>query len=86
MKLIAGLLLCVLAAIGLCTPAVAAAQKPNVIFIMLDDMGPADTGCYGSRVIQTPFIDQLAREGIRFTQAYSGCSVCAPTRSTAHDR
>ncbi len=59
-----------------------AAEKPNIIFIMLDDMGPADLGSYGSKAIQTPNLDRLASEGMRFTQAYAGCSVCAPTRST----
>jgi arylsulfatase A-like enzyme len=61
---------------------VSRAERPNIVFIMLDDMGPADTGCYGSTAIQTPHIDRLAAEGIRFTQAYSGGSVCGPTRST----
>ena len=56
-------------------------QKPNVIFIMADDMGYADAGCYGQKLIQTPNIDKLAKEGMRFTQAYSGSSVCAPARS-----
>ena len=60
----------------------AADARPNIIFIMLDDMGPADLGCYGSKAIETPNVDRLAAEGIRFTRAYAGCSVCAPTRST----
>lgn len=55
--------------------------KPNIIFIMADDMGYADAGCYGQKLIKTPNIDQLAKEGIRFTQCYSGSSVCAPARS-----
>lgn len=59
-----------------------ASERPNVLFIMLDDMGPADLGCYGSKAIATPRVDRLAAEGMRFTQAYAGCSVCAPTRST----
>jgi arylsulfatase A-like enzyme len=56
-------------------------SKPNIIFIMADDMGYADAGCYGQKLIKTPNIDQLAKEGIRFTQCYSGSSVCAPARS-----
>jgi arylsulfatase A-like enzyme len=56
-------------------------DRPNLIFIMVDDMGWADLGCYGSQAVQTPHIDRMAAEGIRFTQAYSGCSVCAPARS-----
>ena len=55
--------------------------KPNIIFIMVDDMGWADLGCYGSTKVHTPNIDRMAGEGIRFTQAYSGCTVCAPARS-----
>jgi len=57
------------------------ATRPNIVFIMVDDMGWTDLGCYGSTQIQTPNIDRLAAEGIRFTQAYSGCTVCAPARS-----
>jgi arylsulfatase A-like enzyme len=56
-------------------------DRPNIIFIIVDDMGWADLGCYGSRQIHTPNIDKMARDGIRFTQAYSGCTVCAPARS-----
>ena len=56
-------------------------KRPNIIFIVVDDMGWADLGCYGSRNIKTPNIDKMASEGIRFTQAYSGCTVCAPARS-----
>jgi arylsulfatase A-like enzyme len=58
-----------------------ARRRPNIIFIMVDDMGWADLGCYGSKKIKTPHIDRMAAEGIRFTQAYSGCTVCAPARS-----
>jgi len=57
-----------------------AADRPNIIYIMADDMGYADLGCYGQKLIQTPNIDQLAAEGMRFTQFYSGCTVCAPAR------
>lgn len=57
-------------------------EKPNIVFIMVDDMGYADLGCYGGNQIQTPNIDRLAARGMRFTQAYSGCTVCAPARST----
>lgn len=59
----------------------AAKKRPNIIFIMVDDMGWADLGCYGSKAISTPNIDRMASEGIRFTDAYSGCMVCAPARS-----
>ncbi len=62
---------------------VAAAKnlRPNVIFIMADDQGSADAGCYGSKDIQTPAIDALAASGIRFTQFYSGAPVCSPSRA-----
>ncbi|MHC4364956.1 MAG: arylsulfatase [Planctomycetota bacterium] len=59
----------------------ASPKRPNIIFIMVDDMGWADLGCYGSKAISTPNIDRMAGEGIRFTDAYSGCTVCAPARS-----
>jgi arylsulfatase A-like enzyme len=55
--------------------------KPNIIFIMADDLGYADLGCYGQNFIQTPNIDQLASEGVRFTRVYTGSTVCAPSRS-----
>ena len=57
-------------------------DKPNIVFIIVDDMGYADLGCYGSKQIKTPNIDKMAAEGIKFTDAYSGCTVCAPARST----
>lgn len=54
--------------------------KPNIIFILADDLGYADVGCYGSSKIETPNIDRLARDGMKFTQFYSGSAVCAPSR------
>ena len=57
------------------------ATPPNIIFILADDLGYGDLGCYGQKHIATPNIDQLAAEGIRFTQAYAGGSVCTPSRS-----
>ena len=56
-------------------------RAPNIIFIMADDLGYGDLGCYGQKLIKTPNIDRLATEGIRFTQAYAGGSVCTPSRS-----
>lgn len=53
---------------------------PNVIIILTDDLGYGDLGCYGQELVATPNIDQLAREGMRFTQTYAGASVCAPSR------
>ena len=57
-------------------------EKPNIIFILCDDMGYGDLGCYGQPFIQTPCIDQMAREGMRFTQAYAGSPECAPSRAS----
>ena len=56
------------------------ADRPNIIFIMADDMGYADLSCYGAEKIQTPNIDRLAKEGIRFTDGHAGASTCTPTR------
>jgi len=58
----------------------ARAQSPNVIFILADDMGTYDVGAYGQKLIKTPNIDKLAKEGMRFTQHYAGSAVCAPSR------
>lgn len=55
--------------------------RPNIIFIMADDMGYGDLGCYGQKHIRTPHIDRLAVEGTRFTNVYAGSTVCAPSRS-----
>lgn len=57
-----------------------AAEKPNIIFILADDLGYRELGCYGQEKIKTPRIDQLAAEGMKFTRAYSGSPVCAPSR------
>jgi arylsulfatase A-like enzyme len=57
-------------------------NQPNIVFIMADDLGYAELGCYGQKKIQTPNIDRLAAEGMRFTQCYAGSHVCAPSRST----
>jgi len=54
--------------------------RPNIIYIMADDLGYGDLGCYGQKQIKTPNIDRLAKEGTRFTQCYSGSTVCAPSR------
>ena len=56
------------------------ATKPNIIFILVDDMGWGDVGCYGNDFIDTPHIDQLAKEGMRFTDFYAAGAVCSPTR------
>lgn len=60
--------------------AAAAATRPNIIIILADDLGYGDLGCYGQEQIQTPQLDQMAAEGLRFTQCYAGSTVCAPSR------
>ncbi len=54
--------------------------KPNIIFILADDLGYGELGCYGQTKIKTPYLDKLAREGVRFTSHYSGQTVCSPSR------
>jgi arylsulfatase A-like enzyme len=65
-------------------PAARAAEplKPNVILVLIDDLGWTDLACFGSDLHETPAIDALARDGMKFTQAYSACTVCSPTRAS----
>jgi len=56
-------------------------KRPNIVFILADDLGYAELGCYGQKKIRTPNIDSLAKQGMRFTQHYSGAPVCAPSRN-----
>ena len=75
--------LAILALAGNCVfgvPANAPA-RPNIVFILIDDMGWADSGCFGGKFYQTPQIDALAASGVRFTSAYAACAVCSPTRA-----
>ena len=55
---------------------------PNIIFILTDDLGWTDLGCFGSKFYETPHLDELARQGMKFTDAYSACTVCSPTRAS----
>ncbi len=64
----------------LITPASQAADKPNLIFILADDLGYGDVGCFGQKIIQTPRLDQMAAEGMKLTDFYAGSTVCAPSR------
>ena len=57
-----------------------AADKPNIIYILADDLGYGDLGCYGQKMLATPNLDRMAAEGMRFTRHYAGCTVCAPSR------
>ena len=72
----------ILSALMITSGAFAQHKTPNIIFILCDDMGYGDLGCYGQKYINTPNIDQMAAEGMRFTQAYAGSPVSAPSRAT----
>jgi arylsulfatase A-like enzyme len=77
----------ILAAVALLTVSLtpglhAADARPNIIFVLCDDLAQGDLGCYGQKLIRTPNLDRMAREGMRFTQAYCGTSVCAPSRTS----
>lgn len=58
------------------------ADHPNIVFILVDDLGWSDLGCYGSEFYETPNLDLLASEGVKFTNAYASCPVCSPTRAS----
>lgn len=62
------------------------AQKPNIIYIMCDDMGYGDLGCYGQKYISTPHLDRMAAEGMLFTDAYAGSPVSASLARIVNDR
>ena len=57
-------------------------RRPNFVFFLIDDMGWTDVGCYGGKFHETPNIDRLARQGMKFTDAYAACPVCSPTRAS----
>lgn len=80
MKFFAHSFLPVLLLLTAWNPEVRSADKPNIIYIMADDLGWADIGCYGNDFIDTPHLDQLARDGMRFTDFYAAGAVCSPTR------
>jgi arylsulfatase A len=67
---------------ALCATAEKQKAPPNIVFFLVDDLGWSDVGCYGSSFHETPNIDQLAKEGVRFNQAYAACHVCSPTRAS----
>jgi arylsulfatase A-like enzyme len=69
--------------VGLGAPTTAAVTErpPNVVFFLIDDLGWTDLGCFGSDLYETPNIDQLARQGMKFTNGYAACTVCSPTRA-----
>lgn len=69
-------------AAGVIQTAPAEGMRPNVLFILADDLGWMDLGCFGSSFYETPHLDALAKDGLRFTQAYAACPVCSPTRAS----
>ncbi len=75
------LLSLVIFVLGVSSVTAAESSRPNILFILADDMGWSDLGCYGADLHETPRIDQLAKESVRFTNAYA-MSVCSPTRAT----
>ena len=79
MKRFLPLFVCALLSAG--SLAAADTSRPNLIWIMADDLGYGDIGSYGQKVIKTPHLDRMAREGLKFTQFYAGATVCAPSRS-----
>ncbi len=81
MKRIAQLTALFLAAVASLNAFAAKPERPNIVFILTDDMGTGDIGCYGGTFTPTPNIDALARDGIRFTQYYSASPICSPSRA-----
>ena len=57
------------------------AEKPNIVFVLADDLGWSELGCYGNTFHETPNLDRMAKEGMRFTQAYAAAPVCSPYRA-----
>lgn len=77
-----GLGLCCITADSFCAGEKSSNVKPNIIYILADDLGYGDLGCYGQTLIKTPNLDRLAAEGMLFTQHYAGCTVSAPSRAS----
>jgi len=75
-------LLCLILGLNACKNSGGSMEKPNFIFLLVDDLGWTDLGCYGSTFYETPNIDNLASDGMRFTSAYAACPVCSPTRAS----
>lgn len=75
----------ILLAIAWCIQAQNLQSKPNIVLILADDLGYEDLGCYGSKVIKTPVLDKMTKEGLKLTRHYS-TAVCAPTRATLMTR
>lgn len=67
---------------ALCFTSSIFAKSPNIVFFLVDDLAWSDVGCFGSKFYETPNIDQLAQDGVKFTNAYAACHVCSPTRAS----
>jgi arylsulfatase A-like enzyme len=81
LSIIAAALLCTVRATDI-SAAAPTADRPNIVFVLIDDLGARDLGCYGSRFYSTPHLNQLAAQGLRFDAAYAACTVCSPTRAS----
>ncbi len=81
-RLVAAISLTILAVVAAPLHAADEKRKPNIVFFLVDDMGWTDAGCFGSKFYETPNIDSLAKNGLRFTNAYAACPVCSPTRAS----
>jgi arylsulfatase A len=68
--------------VSLTFPLALVAKSPNVVFFLVDDLGWSDVACFGSSFYETPHIDRLAKEGVKFTSGYAACHVCSPTRAS----
>ena len=76
------IILGVLSMLGLASCLQAAGQKPNIVFVLVDDLGWKDLGCFGAKIYETPNIDRLCADGMKFTQAYTTISICSPARAS----
>ena len=74
-------IICLLVLAGLTLDGAAQIRRPNVVFVLADDLGWAELGCYGNRFNETPNLERLAKEGVRFTHAYAAAPVCSPYRA-----
>jgi Sulfatase len=75
-----------LAALAIAGPAAQPSQRPNIVLIIMDDLGYGDLGSYGAPDAKTPKIDRLAREGVKLTDFYANHADCSPTRDRVHHR
>ena len=79
---LAGVTAASVAGLGISNVFAEQAKKPNIVFLLIDDLGWTDLGCYGSKYYETPNLDNLCKSGMKFTDAYAACPVCSPTRAS----